>query len=110
MASGSGTSLLVDNPFGFTEATTSKLFRIGMVISVLDEVDGTEHINSAKITAITSSTGTLTHDSTYGSSADGDLVCREDVYSGAPASIGEIMGLDGLVSASNYPSPSTDQY
>ena len=100
----STTTMVVDNPFGITETGTARLFRAGMTIDVLDESSGAVNTDSKTISSISSNTLTLTASPT---AADGDLVCREDVASTTVGNIGEMMGLDGLVSASNYPSPST---
>jgi len=107
VASTSGSTITVDNPFGFTEASTARLFRAGMKIDGYDEADGTKHVDSLQISSI--SGNTLTMDASTGISdlADGDLIVREDSFSTTVANIGEMMGLDGLVSDSNYPSPST---
>jgi len=94
----------VDNPFGITEASVADLFRAGMTVDILDESSGAVNANSLVISSISSNTLTL---SATCSAADGDLVCREDVGSTTVGNIGEMMGLDGLVSASDYPSPST---
>ena len=94
----------VDNPFGITETSVADLFRAGMVIDILDESTGAVNANSLSISSISSNTLTLSATCT---AADGDLVCREDVGSTTVGNIGEMMGLDGLISASNYPSPST---
>ena len=94
----------VDNPFGITETSVADLFRAGMVIDILDEATGAVNANSLSISSISSNTLTLSATCT---AADGDLVCREDVGSTTVGNIGEMMGLDGLISASNYPSPSS---
>ena len=102
VASTAGSTILVDNPFGITEATTSRLFRKGMVIDGYDVGDGTTiHVDSLTISSIAASTGTLTMSAATGITnlADGDLLSREDSYSGTAASIGEMMGLDGIVGA-----------
>lgn len=101
----SSQTLVVDNPFGFTIASDARLFRVGMYLDAYDKTDNTEHIFDALITAISSNSLTISGD-TVGSIGDGDIICRKDTFSTTIASIGEMMGLDGLVSASNYPSPS----
>ena len=103
-AATSTADVTVDNPFGITETSVADLFRAGMVIDILDEATGAVNANSLSISSISSNTLTLSATCT---AADGDLVCREDVGSTTVGNIGEMMGLDGLISASNYPSPST---
>jgi len=107
VASTSGSTILVDNPFGFTKASSARLFRAGMLLDCHDEADGTKHVDGLSISSISGNTLTMSASTGISSLADGDLVCREDIASTTVGNIGEMMGLDGLVSASNYPSPST---
>lgn len=107
VASTSSATITVDNPFGITEASTARLFRAGMVIDGYDESAGTQHMNSLQISSISSNTLTMTASTGISSLADGDILVREDTFSTTVGNIGEMMGLDGLISASNYPSPCT---
>lgn len=106
VASTSGSTITADNPFGITEASNARLFRAGMTIDGYDTADNTQHVNSLKISSIASNVLTMSASTGISSLADGDLLVREDSFSSTVANIGEMMGLDGLVSASNYPSPS----
>lgn len=103
----SGQDLVVDNPFGIAEDDTARLFRVGMKIDAWDQGATNLEIDGATIESISGHTLTLVSGVAVGSVADGDLIVRADSFVDTPASIGEMMGLDGLVSASNYPSPST---
>lgn len=107
VASVSGSDITVDNPFGITEASTARLFRKNMVIDVHDQGATAEHVDALTISSIATNVLTMSASTGISSAADGDLIVRKDSYSDTVANIGEIMGLDGLVSASNYPSPST---
>ena len=107
IASTSGSTITVDNPFGVTEASSARLFRTGMVLDVWDEAVSNQNVDSLSISSISSNVLTLSASTGISDCADGDLVVREDSFSDTVANIGEMMGLDGLISASNYPSPST---
>ena len=103
VASTAGSTILVDNPLGITEATSSRWFRQGMVIDGIDLTDNGRDVDSLTISSINSSTGTLTMSADTGIAnlADGDLLTREDVWSATAANIGEIMGLDGIIDSGN---------
>jgi hypothetical protein len=107
VASTSGSTITVDNPFGNTEASTARLFRAGMVLDGHDDADSTKHIDGLTISSIASNVLTMDASTGISSLADGDELYREDVFSSTVANIGEMMGLDGIVDSADGPSPST---
>lgn len=96
----SGTSLVVDNPFGITEASTARLFRKGMVLDILQGSANTDRVADVTITAISSNT--LTVDKTVTSAQDGDYITRKDSFNTTEATSGEFMGLDGIVDSGDF--------
>ncbi|MBW1975273.1 MAG: phage major capsid protein [Deltaproteobacteria bacterium] len=107
VASTSGSTITVDNPFGITEASVARLFRAGMTIDGYDDADSTQHVDSLEISSISGNTLTMSASTGISDLADGDQLYREDVFSTTPGNIGEMMGLDGIVDTGNGPSPST---
>lgn len=108
VASVSTTDVTVDNPHGITGDTpVSKFFRVGQVCDVYDATDSfaTKIKDSATISSI-SAAGVLTFDTNMAAStsvADGDYIVREDSFSATGANIGDMMGIDGIISATDYP-------
>lgn len=101
-------SLIVDNPFGITEASSARLFRIGMVLDVLTgATTNTDRVANCKISGISSNT--LTVDQNVDSGVDGDAITRKDAYDTAEDTCGEMMGLDGIVDSTDFISTSAFQ-
>lgn len=105
VASVSGSDIVVDNPAGIVGDTpAAKWFRAGMVLDVYDATGGTSQlVDSLTISSISSATLTMSASTGISSCADGDYVCREDVYSTTAANVGDMMGLDGIVDSGNTP-------
>jgi hypothetical protein len=105
--SGAGsTTIYVDAPHGIAGDTPlGKWFRAGMVIDSYDIDNSYAQLdNGLTITAVNASTGALTVDSACSSSlADGDYFCREDTFSSTAASLGDMMGIDGIIDSSDVP-------
>jgi len=105
VASTSGSTILVDNPLGITEATSARWFRAGMVIDGVDisETPDVKDLDGLTISSIDTTTGTLTMSASTGISdlADGDYLYRAGVWSATAANIGEIMGIDGIIDSGN---------
>jgi len=76
-----------------------------MVIDVHDkwaDASHTEYLTSLTINSISGAVLTLSGDA--GGVAAGDLITRENVLgAGVQDNIGDMMGLDGIISATNYP-------
>lgn len=106
VSGGGSTSMYVDAPNGIASDTPlAKWFRVGMVIDSHDITNAyTKLDNGLTITAVNATTGLLTVDSACsGTLADGDYVCREDVFSSTADNIGDMMGIDGIVDSSDVP-------
>lgn len=105
VASNSGSDIVVDSPHGISGDTpAAKFFRAGMVIDVWDNTSGTSQlVDSLTINSISSATLTLSGSTGVSSTADGDYVTREDAFSTTTANIGDMMGIDGIISHDDHP-------
>lgn len=95
-----GTTLTVDHPY-FADAT--KFLEVGKKIDAYPDSSSTISINSATIATVPSTTTCTIGSSTW---ADNDWILNEDVVAHSEAAgTGEMMGLLGIVSASDPPYP-----
>ncbi len=111
VVSDSSSALTIDNPRGVSGDTpVDKFFKVGMVLDIHDVSDNTKHVDGLEISSI-SAAGVLTLDASTGlsSTADGDLIFREDVFSATATNIGDMMGIDGIVDSADHPNTSSFQ-
>ena len=94
----------VDDPGGITGDTPlEKFFRKGQVIDIIDTTPPTKNVTAAQIASIDTAGHTITITGTISTSvANGDAIYRANTY-GADDAIGELMGIDGVVSAGATP-------
>lgn len=94
----------VDDPGGITGDTPlEKFYRKGQVIDIIDTTPPTKNVTAAQIASIDTAGHTITITGTISTSvANGDAIYRANTY-GADDAIGELMGIDGVVSAGATP-------
>ena len=100
--------ITVDNPLGITEATPAyRWFRVGQVLDIWNPATAAR-CTGKKITDVTGNV--LTFDAAVNGSSvvDNDTLHRTSVMHATATSIGEIMGIDGIVDSGNPWGASTD--
>jgi hypothetical protein len=105
VGSASGQVITVDTPGGIVGDTpVTKWFRKGMRLDIYTAA-GTKHADSVEIASIDESAGTITitGSGVVSSVTDNDVIYREDVFSATAASLGEMIGLEAIISSSNAP-------
>ena len=94
---------VVDTPGGIVDTTSpTRFFRKGMLIDAYDSDMDPIHATALQISAVDPSAGTITVVGTATSIEDDDVFLKASVY-GADDAIGELMGIDGIVSAGAAP-------
>jgi len=85
------------------DTLASKWFRVGMVCDILDATDAgaTKLVDGVTVSSIADPV--VVFSATCAAAAATDYICREDVFSTTADNIGEMMGLDGIISDDNTP-------
>lgn len=95
----------VDTPGGVVDTNDlTRWFRKGMVIDIITPGTGVKTQDSITVTAVGTTTITVSGD--VAGSADNNLIVREDscnLGGAAGSKYGEMMGVNGIVSDTNYP-------
>jgi hypothetical protein len=98
-----GQTVTVDTPGGIVDtAGYTKFFRKGQVVDIYDSDYSPIHATAVQISGIAPSTSTLTFTGNVASVEDDDVILKANSY-GANDATGDLMGIDGIVSAGNTP-------
>ncbi|MCK7532358.1 MAG: phage major capsid protein [Marinilabiliales bacterium] len=98
----------VDNPHGIVGDTAAeKYFRVGQVVDIYDASDSfaTKLVDSLTIDEVDTTNHYIHLSNTTGVffGCGWRLHLQEDSFSATAANIGDMMGIDGIISASDYP-------
>jgi len=101
-----GQVITVDTPGGIVDATgNTRFFRKGQVLDIYDSDGDPIHADSVQVASVDAAAGTITLTGNVAATEDNDLIFKENVHvAGAISdSVGELMGIDGIVGTGNAP-------
>jgi len=100
----SGQVIPVDDPGGITGDTPlEKFYRKGQVIDIVDATPPTLNLTAGQISSIDTAAHTITVTGTITTLADGDTIYKANTYHATADSMGEMMGIDGVVNTAATP-------